>query len=241
MKKKEKEKLPAIKVKKRKSGTKSNIPSDSDYSFDDFDNDYYESYFDDDFSFLNENRASSMILSPLIIQYKNSIDSDIQGTLFGYNDFSNSPNFNNAEIEISTLHGGSYKTMIAHSQNEPLRIGKWRFQASGANIADQLAITVKINQVDAINTPYSVPMNLSIMRDAYQQQEDILDVTRSVTIDGNTFISFPVKANTALVISLFVIDIASAKSRLNGGNNINRRHSQQLSGKNVAPVIIVSS
>ena len=79
------------------------------------------------------------------------------------------------------------------------------------------------------------------MRDAYQQQSDILDVTKTITIDGNTFISFPILAGTTLVISMFPIAIVSAKAVLNGGTSLNKAKAPRLSGKNVAPVIIQTS
>ena len=76
------------------------------------------------------------------------------------------------------------------------------------------------------------------MRDAYQQQSDILDVTKPLTIDGNTFITFTLLANTTLVISMFPISVVSGKAVLNGGQSLNRARAPRLSGRNVAPVII---
>jgi hypothetical protein len=76
------------------------------------------------------------------------------------------------------------------------------------------------------------------MRDAYQFQNDILDVTKPVTIDGNSQISFPLLANTIFVISIFPIAVVSGKAVLNGGTSLNTARAPRLSGKNVAPVVI---
>ena len=95
-----------------------------------------------------------------------------------------------------------------------------------------------IFHVDANGKQYSTPLNLSIARDAYQQQSDILDVTKPVTIDGNSYVQFTLIASATLVISMFPVEVLSGKARLNGGNSLNMARAPRLSGKNVAPVII---
>ena len=79
------------------------------------------------------------------------------------------------------------------------------------------------------------------MRDAYQFQSDILDVTKTVTVDGNTQITFTLLAGASLVISMFPVSVVSGKAVLNGGTSLNSARAPRLSGKNVAPVIIQTS
>ena len=79
------------------------------------------------------------------------------------------------------------------------------------------------------------------MKDAYQYQNDIIDVTKVVTIDGNSYISFTLLASATLVISMFPVAIVSSKAVLNGGSALNSAKAPRLSGKNVAPVIIQTS
>jgi hypothetical protein len=234
----EKELLNAINGTERMSGFDSYDSAEGDMSyFDDFDGDDFNSFDGDDFSYAT-GPGGQQVSDPYVIQYQNTTGSTVTGYLFGYNDYFTDGNFGNTTLIVTTLQGGTYGRLIAQTQNKPLRVGKWRFQASGSNVASQLAITVTINQVDANGKQYSVPLNLAIMRDAYQFQSDILDVTRPVTVDGNTYLNFSVLASTTFVISVFPIDIVSAKSRLNGGNSINKSRAPRLSGKNVAPVII---
>ena len=240
----EKELLNAINGTERMSGFDSydNAEGDMGY-FDDFDGDDFDNFDGDDFSYAAGGAATQAISDPYVIQYANTSSSDVTATLFGYNDYFLATNFNNpAAIGTPvTLQGGTYNRLISQTQNKPLKIGKWRFQASGTNISSQLSVTVTINQVDASGKQYSVPLNLSIMRDAYQQQSDIIDVTRPVTVDGNTYLNFTVKGSTTLTVSVFPIEIISAKSRLNGGASVNMARAPRLSGKNVAPVIIQTS
>jgi hypothetical protein len=76
------------------------------------------------------------------------------------------------------------------------------------------------------------------MRDAYQFQNDILDISKTITVDGNTQITFPLLPLTDLVISMFPVSVLSSKAVLNGGTSLNKAVAPRLSGKNVAPVII---
>jgi hypothetical protein len=128
--------------------------------------------------------------------------------------------------------------LIAQTNNKNFKIGKWRFQSS---TAAQLTQTFSINHVDANGKQYSIPLNLSIARDAYQQQSDILDVTKPVTVDGNTYITFPLLGSATFVISMFPVAVLSGKAKLNGGSYDNTARAPRLSGKNVAPVIIQTS
>ena len=76
------------------------------------------------------------------------------------------------------------------------------------------------------------------MRDAYQQQSDIIDVSKPITVDGNTYLTFTIFPTTYFTISMFPVSILSGKAELNGGAYLNNARAPRLSGKNVAPVII---
>ena len=221
----------------RMSGFDSYDSYEGDMSyFDDNDMSYFDS---DDMSYASGPGASSAVSDPYVIQYTNtSTSTNSTAILFGYNDYFNSVggNYGNpVNIVISNLQGGTYGRLIAQSNNKFFKIGKWRFQSTNAS---QLSQTLTINHVDANGKQYSTPLNLSIARDAYQQQSDILDVTKPVTIDGNSYVTFTLFANTTFVISMFPVEVLSGKARLNGGNSLNMARAPRLSGKNVAPVII---
>jgi len=203
-----------------------------------FDDDSFSAADDDVMSYASGSpNGASIISDPYVISYANTnTTTDYTAILFGYNDyFSVTNGGNNANISITNLQGGTYGRLLAQSNNKFFKIGKWRFQSSNGS---QLAQTLTINHVDANGKQYSTPLNLSIMRDAYQQQSDILDVTKTVTVDGNTYITFTLLKNTTLVISMFPVAVLSGKARLNGGTMENMARAPRLSGKNVAPVII---
>jgi hypothetical protein len=208
--------------------------------FDDDDMSYFE---DEDggagFSYAAGPNKTSGISDPYVIQYENVTGGTLTAVLFGYNDNFGSATFGNpVGINITNLQGGTYSRLLAQSNNKFFKIGKWRFQSASAG---QLSQTLQLNHVDANGKQYSTPLNLSIMRDAYQQQSDILDVTKPVTVDGNTYITFPLIGLSYFVISMFPVAVLSGKAKLNGGAYDNTARAPRLSGKNVAPVIIQTS
>jgi len=216
------------------NGTERMSRFDDDGDFNSFDDDA-QSYMDAQ-SYASGNSGQEPLSDPYVIQYQNTTTADVTAILFGYNDYFGSTNYGNPTAAVITnLQGGTYGRLIAQSNNKFFKIGKWRFQSATAS---QLSITLTINHVDANGKQYSTPLNLSIMRDAYQQQSDILDVTKTVTVDGNTYISFTLKGSATLVISMFPVSVLSGKAVLNGGHNLNNARAPRLSGKNVAPVII---
>lgn len=197
---------------------------------------------DDAFNYASGNQAMQ-VSDPYVISYQNTTPATpLQATLFGYNDFYNATNYGNPTgIIITNVQTGTtagYGRMLAQSNNKFFKIGKWRFQST---VSAQLQVTLNIYHVDANGKQYITPLNLSIMRDAYQQQSDIIDVTKQVTVDGNTYIQFTLSPNQTLTISMFPIEVISGKAKLNGGTSLNSAIAPRLSGKNVAPVIIQTS
>jgi len=222
-------------------------------SYDDYEGDMSmfsddDTEFDDPMSFYDGNdnamsyasgQRAMAISDPYVIQYENTTAGDLTAVLFGYNDvftLGAAGNYGNpAGITISNLQGGTYARLLAQSNNKFFKVGKWRFQSSDAA---QLQQTLNLEHFDANGKQYTTPLNLSIMRDAYQFQSDIIDVSRPVVIDGNSQINFTLKANATLVISIFPVKMISGKAKLNGGTSLNSAKAPRLSGKNVAPVII---
>lgn len=203
--------------------------------YDDFEGDDM-SYFDDDAMSYASGQQAQAVSDPYVIQYQNTTAGTLTAVMFGYNDyFGNATYGNPAGITVTNLQGGTYGRLLAQSNNKFFKIGKWRFQSANAS---QLSQTLTLTHYDANGKQYSTPLNLSIMRDAYQFQNDILDVTKPVTIDGNSQINFPLLANTIFVISIFPTQVISGKAVLNGGTSLNSARAPRLSGKNVAPVII---
>jgi len=241
MKKFEKEIHAAINGTERMSGYDGYDSAEGDMSyFDDssFDGDDM-SFFDGDGMSYAGGNAPQAVSDPYVVAYENTSTVDVTAILFGYNDYFGAFNYGNpAAVIITNLQGGTYGRLIAQSNNKFFKVGKWRFQSATSS---QLQQTLQLTHVDANGKQYITPLNLSIMKDAYQQQSDIIDVTKPVTVDGNTFITFTLKAATTLTISMFPVAVISGKAKLNGGTSLNQARAPRLSGKNVAPVIIQTS
>lgn len=183
--------------------------------------------------------APSKVSEPIVLQYANTSTNDVTAILFGFNDYATASNFGNpVSVNITNLQGGTYGRAINQTSANGMKIGKWRFQSGTPS---QLTQTVTINFVQANGNSLIKPLNLSIQKDAYQFQSDTLDITYPITIDGNTFLTFTLKASATLVISMFPTNQISTKSLLNGGSDVMRAKAPRLSGKNAAPVIIQTS
>jgi len=201
--------------------------------FDDFDGDDFDG---DAMSFATGSPAQN-VSDPYVISYEETSGANVTGVLFGYNLYYPSATGGNAATTtVTNLQGGtSYIGFVSQTATKPLKIGKWRFQSSNLS---QLSQTLTITHYDANGKSYNTPLNLSIMRDAYQFQSDILDISKTIVVDANTVITFPLLASTTLVISMFPTAVLSSKAVLQGGSSLNTAVAPRLSGKNVAPVII---
>ena len=211
---------------------------EGDYaSFDDYDS--FEG--DGAFDYASGGAGSEVNVSdPYVIQYVNGNAFGVTAVLFGYNNFfnDNTGQFGNpAGVTVTNLQGSSYLALLGQSNNKAFKIGKWRFQSATAG---QLSQTMTLSHFDANGKQYSTPLNLSILRDAYQFQSDILDVQKIIVIDANSQITFPLLANATIVISMFPVAVLSGKSVLNGGQSLNTAVAPQLSGKNSARVNIIT-
>jgi hypothetical protein len=233
MNKVEKELRGVIEETEKMSGFDSYDEGDMSY-FDDDDMSYFD---DDDMSYASgAPNAASPVSDPYVIQYENTTTNNLTAVIFGFNDNFGVANFGNpAGIVITNLQGGSYGRLIAQSNNKFFKIGKWRFQSASTS---QLQQTITLSHYDANGKQYSSPLNLSIMKDAYQFQSDVLDIAKTVTVDGNTQVSFPLLASTIMVVTMFPTSVISGKAKLNGGHSLNSARAPRLSGKNVAPVVI---
>lgn len=229
----------------RMSGFDSYDSAEGDMSY--FDDDDM-SYFDNDsMSYAGgAPNAHHALSDPYVVSYTNNTNVAQSCVLFGFNDYGSQSNFGNpatvtltnVQTGISGSTAGGYGRIINQSNNKFFKVGKWRFQCSTPS---QLQITVQLVHVDANGKQYITPLNLSVLRDAYQFQSDIIDVSKTLTVDGNTYLTFSLQASAVLTISIYPVAILSGKAKLNGGSNLNTARAPRLSGKNVAPVIIQTS
>ena len=183
--------------------------------------------------------TAEAVSAPYVIQYQNTSTNDVTCIFMGFNDYFGSTNYGNPTAAVITnLQGGTYGRLIAQSNNKSFVIGKWRFTASGSNVDSQLTQTLNVNHVDANGIVTTVPIAMSVLKDLFQYSTNSIDVTRRVTFDGNTYMTFTLKASCTLAIAAYPVAVVSPKAQLNGGSQLNKAIAPRLSGGNVSPVII---
>ena len=89
------------------------------------------------------------------------------------------------------------------------QIGQWRFISTTSS---QLTQSLTINYVDANGDVLQKPFTLSVLKDPYQFQSDTLDIRKTITVDANTFLTFPLLATTTLTIAMWPNQILSGKA-----------------------------
>jgi len=173
---------------------------------------------------------------PYILEYENTSDKDTTAVLFGFNDYNGVENFGNPkEVVITSWQGGTYRRLFNQSNNKPFMIGEWRFVSSNPYQINQ---TLKHFIVDANGCTIQKPMNLAVLKDIYQNVNDTITVKSKTIIDANTFFTFPLKANTKFVISMYPIKIFSLTDFIKDDLKANQYALPSIDGQNTSPIII---
>lgn len=190
---------------------------------------------------------------PYVLQIENNSTERRLVALFGFNWNNDAPNNGLGEdVRVCNLQIGGYDgytAMLAQLQENPVLIGKWRFQSSTPK---NLTSTIQIWDRDANGEQHIYPLNLACMLDAYQQQSSVLDVTKCVPVDGNMTIVIPVEAGSRTVISMYPVkkrvtrvgdpkrnpSLEDLTSERGLGEDLDFYKAPRLSGKTIAPLII---
>lgn len=177
-----------------------------------------------------ENKLSN----PYVIYIENNFKIKQKVILFGDAVFGYEKNFGSEEGVKITTNGRGYAHLLKQSAYNPFEIGKWRIQSENMQNANQELI---VNCVDANGVEVRSKINLAIMRDAYQYQPDILDISKIKYVNHNIYFELELQPRTGMTISLFPIKIYNLIEYENGV----KLNAQRLSGKNTTPVIIQTS
>lgn len=225
-----------------------NAEGDMEYfnDMEDFDGEDLENFDGDEMSFASGKTKSKVKADPYVLQYTNYSSTTARTAyIFGYNDFFGTANFGNyqaagtwsntTDVGVVNLQGGTYSRLISQSNSSPFTISRWRFQSTTTG---QLSVTMTVNYYNGNGALSTYPINLSIQRDMYAMQSDIVEFDKAVYIDGNTYLSFNLLASAVVTISMYPTTIIDAKSRLRGGVSVRNTTAPKLSGKNVGNVII---
>ena len=140
---------------------------------------------------------------PFVVQYTNETDKVQDAILFGYNGFLKD-NFGNPNLTVTSLNEGVYYAQtLRQSDTKNFWIGKVRIMSKDMRWYYDKSISYRL--IDANGKEITIPTVIVNHIDAYQQQQDIIDIRRfdNYEINGNTHFSFKVKENSTFVISVF--------------------------------------
>lgn len=143
------------------------------------------------------------VLDPIVIEYTNPTDKKLTAIIFGFNDFFAFNNFGNGELIVKNLqtNDNGYNRLMCQSGFKPFVFRKARIQSSSMRMLHK---TLFINHKGANGNEKRKSINLSAFRDAYQFQNDIIDINCGDTkIDGNTFLELEIDPNTSFCIYIF--------------------------------------
>jgi hypothetical protein len=138
---------------------------------------------------------------PIVIEYKNTTDEDVNAILFGWDDFCFSKNYGNPKgVIINTFQGGKYSRILSQTMQTGLKFNEWRFISKNQ---EQLRVTFDKYAQIGNNLFTRIPMNIGVMKDVFQYSQDVIVVKKQEIIRSNTYYSFPLLAKTTLVIVMY--------------------------------------
>lgn len=178
--------------------------------------------------------ANNRIAKPYVLNIVNSTASTATAIIFGFNDYFNQTNFgSDTAITVSSgISGVPYRRMLAQTNNKPFEVGTWRLTCTNTS---QLAQSMTISYVDANGRSATDPVPFAIYKDAYQQDNTILDVnTYPFKIDANTYLTIPILGSATLVMILFPAGIADqARTLVQNTSAVDKSFARpRLSGRN---------
>lgn len=152
------------------------------------------------------------ISNPYVIRIENNTDDERNWVMFGSNQFLNSPNFgSDPGVQLTNWANMvlPYSSVLHDLASCKVKIGKLRFQSDNKlNLRQTISHHKLTNDSGYFKVCYERRnLFLSLLRDAYQMQDDILDVSLLMEIDNSIHLSGTISPKSNIVISLFPTEI----------------------------------
>ena len=157
--------------------------------------------------------------TPYQVNVTNTTGSTGTVVLFGLNTFLLTTNFGSSTgVTVTPAQVNvSYMDVLNPSENQPFETSLVRIQTSNAS---QLTQILTVVSKDANGQLCQIPVITQSYFSANQFQSTILDVPYPVKIDGNTYITFPILANTTATYTFFPAEKVNASRVLGGGSEL---------------------
>ena len=175
------------------------------------------------------------VADPYIMYIENNLKEKQKVILFGDAVFGYEKNFGSDEgVKIKT-NGRSYGHLLKQSGYNPFKIAKWRFHSDKTVNFQQEMVCFG---VDANGREVMNKLDLSVLRDAYQSQLDIIDVTYPKFINHNVYFQLTLEPRSEMIISVYPTKIYNILEEENAIHKTVPRLSGGTLNLNPAPVII---
>ena len=169
--------------------------------------------------------------TPYQVNVTNTTAGTLTVVLFGLNTYLLSNNFGSSVgVTVTPAQSNvSYLELLQQSASQPFETSLIRIQTSNpSQITQILTLTSK----DANGQLCQIPIITQSYFSANQFQSTILDVPYPVKIDGNTYLTFPILANTTATYTFFPAE------KVNVARNLNGQDQQQVYANPSVPVAV---
>jgi hypothetical protein len=169
--------------------------------------------------------------TPYQVNVTNTTAGVLTVNLFGLNTFLLTANFGTSTgVTVTPAQSNvSYLELLQQSASQPFETSLIRVQTSNpSQITQILTLTSK----DANGQLCQIPIITQSYFSANQFQSTILDIPYPVKIDGNTFLTFPILANTTATYTFFPAE------KVNVARNLNGQNQQQVYANPAVPVAV---
>ena len=187
-----------------------------------------------------------LISQPLTVNIINTSTSQREFILFGSSinliktNLGNHPDIIVKCIDANGESTDAYNAILYDLLSDSLTGGKLRIQTNReTNLSNTLFFYEETPYPTTKNSSilHESKLELSLMRDAYQFQRDVLDITTKFKINKRAFIKGVIEHDSMIRISFFPTAISSSLFD-NKESQLKIYKPERLSGKNVAPVIV---
>jgi hypothetical protein len=182
------------------------------------DGDYMDSY---SYADAAPARVAAKQPSPYQVNVTNTTGATGTVVLFGLNTFLLTANFGSSVgVTVTPAQVNvSYLELLNQSASQPFETSLIRIQTSNPS---QLTQILTLTSKDANGQLCQIPIITQSYFSANQFQSTILDVPYPVKIDGNTFVTFPILANTTATYTFFPAEKINTARILGNGSSLQK-------------------
>jgi hypothetical protein len=157
-------------------------------------------------TFLHDLAEERNVSQPYIIKIENKTKKEQRVTIYGSNQNRHLSNFGAPKgvAVTSWLPGVTYGQILAQSETKPFRTEFLRVSSVNTQAINN---PITVSYKDANGTMYRAPV--IPLLDPYQQQSTIVDIRKTVTVDGSTDFTLDIPKKTTVHIYVYPSEILS--------------------------------